>query len=69
MAEQILPFFWMGVAVMLMVALAALTMTLWEVRKTVKSLSIISDRVAYLTDVKAWIGLLTSWRKKKSPQG
>lgn len=69
MAEQILPFFWMGVAVMLMVALAVLTMTLWEVRKTVKSLSIISDRVAYLTDVKAWIGLLTSWRKKKNPQG
>ncbi len=69
MAEQILPFFWMGVAVMLMVALAVLTMTLWEVRKTVKSLSIISDRVAYLTDVKAWIGLLTSWRKKKNSQG
>ena len=68
MAEQILPFFWMGVAVMLMVALAGLTMTLWEVRKTAKSFAIISDRVAYLTDVKAWIGLLTSWRKKKGPK-
>ncbi|NPU84613.1 MAG: hypothetical protein HPY65_08985 [Syntrophaceae bacterium] len=68
MAEQILPFFWMGVALMLIVALAVLTMTLWEVRKTVKSLSIISDRVAYLTDVKAWIGLLTSWRRRKDPK-
>ncbi len=68
MAEQILPFFWMGVAVMLMVALAVLTMTLWEVRKSAKSVAIISDRVAYITDIKAWFDFLTRWRKRKEPR-
>jgi hypothetical protein len=56
------------VAVMLMVALAVLTMTLWEVRKSAKSVAIISDRVAYITDIKAWFDFLTIWKKKKSPK-
>jgi hypothetical protein len=43
-------------------------MTLWEVRKSAKSVAIISDRVAYITDIKAWFDFLTRWRKRKEPR-
>ncbi|HOG06819.1 MAG: hypothetical protein M0P04_02945 [Syntrophales bacterium] len=65
MAEQILPFLWIGVALMSIVVLVLLSMTLWELRKTVKSVAIISERVAYLTDVKAWWGFLTTLVRRK----
>lgn len=54
MAEQILPYLWMVVALLTCVVLVILAMTLWEVRKTLKSAVIISERIAWLTDIKGW---------------
>ena len=66
MAEQILPYLWVLVALMSCVVLAILAMTLWEVRRTVKSAAIISERIAWLTDIKSWFEFIKNFIKQKN---
>jgi len=68
MAEQILPYLWILVALLSCVVLAILAMTLWEVRKAVKSAVIISERIAWLTDIKGWYSFIKQFIRKKDQQ-
>ncbi|MFC1517102.1 DUF948 domain-containing protein [Candidatus Margulisiibacteriota bacterium] len=65
MPQQIISYLWAAVAGALFVVLVILAMVLWNVRKTMRAVADIAERISILTDIKGWFDFFNRFGKKK----